>query len=66
MNVFAAFARIYTDWTSAKSLSEMDAGRLSDVGLTRYDLFDARNLRGTSRGEFLAARRGDRSETCLR
>ncbi len=66
MNVFAAFSRIYTDWTSAKSLSELDACRLSDLGLTRYDLFDARFKRGTSRGDFLAARRDSRAETWLR
>ncbi len=66
MNVLTALSRIYSDWTSVRKLSELDSCRLSDLGLTRYDLFDARNMRGTSRGDFLAARRDDRAETWLR
>ncbi len=66
MNMFSAFSRLYSDWASTKSLSKLDSCRLSDLGLTRYDLFDARNMRGTARGDFLTSRRDDRAQFWLR
>ena len=42
MTMLSTIRRLYADWDAAKQMSELDAHRLNDLGLNRYDLFEAR------------------------
>ncbi len=66
MTMLSTIRRLYADWDAAKQMSELDAHRLSDLGLNRYDLFDARKLHGQGRGAHLDARRAERAGFWLR
>ncbi|VAW19653.1 hypothetical protein MNBD_ALPHA12-1562 [hydrothermal vent metagenome] len=66
MNMLTIIRHLYADWDAAERMSELDACRLSDMGLNRYDLFEARKLHGAGRGAHLDARRAERAGSWLR
>ncbi len=51
---------------SLNALSGLDNSRLSDLGLNRYDLFDARNVSPAKLGGFLDQRRSERAYFWMR
>ncbi len=51
---------------SLNLLSALDNSRLSDLGLNRYDLFEARNVSSAKLGGFLSQRRSERAHYWLR
>ncbi len=50
--------------STLRELFNMDAARLSDLGITRYDIAEA--VRSGNAGEFLAARRSARASSWMR
>jgi hypothetical protein len=60
MNLLSFFTR----GASVKALSALDDRRLSDLGLNRYDLFEARGSRCAA--SLLEIRRSERAEFWLR
>lgn len=60
MSIFSLFGR-----SAVKALSELDDRRLSDLGLNRYDLFDARRS-GRGASSLLSDRRSERASFWLR
>ncbi len=52
--------------SSLSNLSALDNCRLSDLGLNRYDLFDARHLNAKKAGNFLSERRSERAHFWLK
>ncbi len=66
MNMLTTIRRLYADRYAARQLSELDDFRLSDLGLSRYDLFEARKLHGAGQGKHFSACRSDRAGSWLR
>jgi len=66
MNMLSTIRRLYANWNAGKQLSELDDCRLGDLGLDRYDLFEARKLHGAGRGRYFDARRSERAGSWLR
>lgn len=62
MGLFSLFGR----QRSLASLSDLDDNRLSDLGLDRYDLFEARRFESKQVGSFLAQRRNERAHFWLK
>lgn len=52
--------------STLRSMMQMDANLLSDMGLTRYDIAEALRQGGSSAGELLDARRNARATEWLR
>lgn len=52
--------------STLRSMMQMDASLLSDMGLTRYDIAEALRQGGSSAGELLDARRNARATEWLR
>lgn len=52
--------------STLRSLMQMDPARLSDLGLTHYDIAEALRQRGIAAGAFLDARRNARAAEWLR
>ena len=61
MSLFSLFAH----QTALRALAALDDRRLSDLGLNRYDLFDARH-KGRKAGSLLSQRRNERAQSWLR
>jgi len=66
MNMLSTIRTLYADWDAARRLLDLDECRLSDLGLTRHDLYAARKLRGAGRGAHFSARRRERAGSWLR
>jgi len=62
MSLFSMFNRR----SSLNALSDLDDKRLSDLGLNRYDLHDAKRLSAVNASFLLASRREERAEYWLR
>lgn len=52
--------------STLRSMMQMDASILSDMGLTRYDIVEAMRYGGIAAGQLLDARRNARSAEWLR
>ena len=66
MSMFNSIRSYFANKASERSLAQMDTCRLSDLGLNRYDLFDARFMDARSRSEFFSSQRELRAQTWLR
>jgi len=62
MNLFSIFSRR----SSISALSNLDDRRLSDLGLNRYDLFDAQHMNTINASALLTTRRDERADAWLR
>jgi len=62
MNLFSIFNRN----SSLNALSDLDDKRLSDLGLNRYDLHEAKRMSMENAGSLLASRRQERALQWLR
>lgn len=62
MGIFSKFARRQ----SLSALSSLDNSRLSDLGLNRYDLLDAKRISSEKIGSLLDERRAERAHFWLR
>ena len=56
----------FNNQRSIASLNNMDSHRLSDLGLNKFDLYDARHLSSKKAGCLLNARRSERAHFWLR
>lgn len=52
--------------STLRAMMQMDPARLSDMGLTRYDIAEAMRQSGTTAGDFLTERRNARASEWLR
>ena len=52
--------------STLRSMMQMDASLLSDMGLTRYDIAEAMRQNGVAAGQLLDARRNARAAQWLR
>ncbi len=66
MKLMTSLGRYFASRASARCLSQMDNARLSDLGLNRYDLFEARRMGLQRRSEFFSHRRDQRADAWLR
>lgn len=57
MSILKSIKTFFANKASTRSLDQMDAHQLNDLGLNRGDLFDARFMDGTSRSELFVSRR---------
>ncbi|SDG40499.1 hypothetical protein [Pelagibacterium luteolum] len=63
---FSRFRSVGMRRSTLRSMLQMDASLLSDMGLTKYDISEALRQGGSAAGDFLDARRNARASEWLR
>ncbi len=66
MALFSFKSRVGMRRSTLRSMMQMDAALLSDMGLTRHDIAEALRHGGVAAGELLDARRNARAAQWLR
>jgi len=66
MNLMSIFVDVFSAWNTGRNFNDMDARRLNDLGIDRYDVYAARHMSSAKRGKFFSDRRSERAKNALR
>lgn len=65
MSFFSTIQTTFSAWASANKMRKLDDDQLKDLGLDRYDIYQAKGLPAFERANFLHQQRSQRSRTLL-